>query len=140
MIRPPPRSTPLYSSAASDVYKRQRLLRGGLGEPAVDPAVGLPPVPVVLRRADHVVRQRPQRVVGETLVVVGDVLDAELDRDQPHAVGGEREVDGEAVGDDDELVSHVCTPLVASTLPRPLRRRPRVTHSPTAGRGYRVGA
>ena len=23
MIRPPPRSTPLYSSAASDVYKRQ---------------------------------------------------------------------------------------------------------------------
>ena len=26
MIRPPPRSTPLYSSAASDVYKRQGLL------------------------------------------------------------------------------------------------------------------
>ena len=25
MIRRPPRSTPLYSSAASDVYKRQRL-------------------------------------------------------------------------------------------------------------------
>src|SRR5665647_1131940 len=28
MIRRPPRSTPLYSSAASDVYKRQHLLRG----------------------------------------------------------------------------------------------------------------
>src|SRR5450759_5946114 len=27
MIRPPPRSTPLYSSAASDVYKRQSLQR-----------------------------------------------------------------------------------------------------------------
>ena len=27
MIRRPPRSTPLYSSAASDVYKRQRLVR-----------------------------------------------------------------------------------------------------------------
>src|SRR5660398_66789 len=27
MIRPPPRSTPLYSSAASDVYKRQPDLR-----------------------------------------------------------------------------------------------------------------
>ena len=26
MIRRPPRSTPLYSSAASDVYKRQQLL------------------------------------------------------------------------------------------------------------------
>src|SRR5665647_818619 len=28
MIRRPPRSTPLYSSAASDVYKRQALARG----------------------------------------------------------------------------------------------------------------
>ena len=27
MIRRPPRSTPLYSSAASDVYKRQHILR-----------------------------------------------------------------------------------------------------------------
>src|SRR5665647_1530860 len=30
MIRRPPRSTPLYSSAASDVYKRQLLSRRGL--------------------------------------------------------------------------------------------------------------
>src|SRR5660397_21661 len=28
MIRRPPRSTPLYSSAASDVYKRQKLASG----------------------------------------------------------------------------------------------------------------
>src|SRR5674476_1687074 len=28
MIRPPPRSTPLYSSAASDVYKRQEYGHG----------------------------------------------------------------------------------------------------------------
>ena len=37
MIRRPPRSTPLYSSAASDVYKRQAMNRGiicvGGGEP-----------------------------------------------------------------------------------------------------------
>src|SRR5450759_4225671 len=33
MIRPPPRSTPLYSSAASDVYKRQtyQIRRGDIG-------------------------------------------------------------------------------------------------------------
>src|SRR5660398_7979 len=30
MIRRPPRSTPLYSSAASDVYKRQYLLRSNI--------------------------------------------------------------------------------------------------------------
>src|SRR5665647_3487684 len=37
MIRRPPRSTPLYSSAASDVYKRQLLrpptVDGGLADP-----------------------------------------------------------------------------------------------------------
>ena len=32
MIRRPPRSTPLYSSAASDVYKRQIFLRHQAGE------------------------------------------------------------------------------------------------------------
>ena len=31
MIRRPPRSTPLYSSAASDVYKRQACMLKGLG-------------------------------------------------------------------------------------------------------------
>src|SRR5660397_291923 len=33
MIRRPPRSTPLYSSAASDVYKRQHWARGNSGAP-----------------------------------------------------------------------------------------------------------
>eukprot|EP00826_Nyctotherus_ovalis_P039010 TRINITY_DN370_c0_g1_i19.p1 TRINITY_DN370_c0_g1~~TRINITY_DN370_c0_g1_i19.p1 ORF type:complete len:317 (+),score=-5.95 TRINITY_DN370_c0_g1_i19:25-951(+) len=33
MIRRPPRSTPLYSSAASDVYKRQVVGRGGMIKP-----------------------------------------------------------------------------------------------------------
>src|SRR5450759_3839879 len=32
MIRRPPRSTPLYSSAASDVYKRQNLLNAPVGQ------------------------------------------------------------------------------------------------------------
>src|SRR5665647_1853419 len=37
MIRRPPRSTPLYSSAASDVYKRQVVLRARLGgQPQVE--------------------------------------------------------------------------------------------------------
>src|SRR5450759_4206908 len=36
MIRLPPRSTPLYSSAASDVYKRQ-VVELGLGDPGVLP-------------------------------------------------------------------------------------------------------
>src|SRR5660397_51600 len=40
MIRPPPRSTPLYSSAASDVYKRQvlRRLKNAAGEHLEAPA------------------------------------------------------------------------------------------------------
>ena len=69
---------------------RRRLGGGCLGEPAVDPAVGLPPAAVVDRRADHVVRERPQGVVGEALVEVGEVVLGEPDRDQVHAVGLER--------------------------------------------------
>src|SRR5674476_106578 len=41
MIRRPPRSTPLYSSAASDVYKRQVVL---LLHPNRPDSVGLPPL------------------------------------------------------------------------------------------------
>src|SRR5665647_3790498 len=50
MIRRPPRSTPLYSSAASDVYKRQVAVMGtlqgplrhlGLDHPRVDPQPAL---------------------------------------------------------------------------------------------------
>src|SRR5450759_4381778 len=36
MILRPPRSTPLYSSAASDVYKRQRLSRSDAGATSVE--------------------------------------------------------------------------------------------------------
>src|SRR5660397_88186 len=38
MIRRPPRSTPLYSSAASDVYKRQGLADGTIDVVATDHA------------------------------------------------------------------------------------------------------
>src|SRR5665647_143024 len=37
MIRRPPRSTPLYSSAASDVYKRQELGKHGIHVNAIAP-------------------------------------------------------------------------------------------------------
>ena len=49
-------------------------LGDGVGEPLVDLDVGLPPVPVELRRRDDVVVERPQRGVGEALVVVLDLL------------------------------------------------------------------
>ena len=42
MIRRPPRSTPLYSSAASDVYKRQLLFFSGLGHLAEGGYLNLP--------------------------------------------------------------------------------------------------
>src|SRR5660397_48551 len=41
MIRRPPRSTPLYSSAASDVYKRQLLERLRPSEVSVELVVGV---------------------------------------------------------------------------------------------------
>ena len=62
----------------------------GRGEPLVDPHVGLPPVPVVRRRGDDIVVERPQRVVGEALVVVLDVLGRQGHRVQLEAVVLER--------------------------------------------------
>src|SRR5665647_1923310 len=79
MIRRPPRSTPLYSSAASDVYKRQRIGfddvgDGGTGQPdadgpfvetvgMLDPAFGSGGQVVLSRGADDTqmfdVRARP---------------------------------------------------------------------------------
>src|SRR5660397_282947 len=58
MIRRPPRSTPLYSSAASDVYKRQgHRHRGGPGPhaPGVDAGHALP---VRARRPGHWVAEQ----------------------------------------------------------------------------------
>src|SRR5450759_2655637 len=40
MIRRPPRSTPLYSSAASDVYKRQALGMTAGDQPVAKPSIG----------------------------------------------------------------------------------------------------
>jgi hypothetical protein len=63
---------------------------GRVGEPAVHVDVGLPPVPVVARLRDHVVVQRPQRVVRETLVVVLDLTGVQRDRHHPDALVFER--------------------------------------------------
>ena len=54
-----------------------------LGEPFVDRAVAVPPGPVEGGRDDDVVVERPQGVVGEALVVVGDLLGRQRHRDQP---------------------------------------------------------
>jgi hypothetical protein len=56
-------------------------LRGGVGEALVDGDVGVPPLAVVARLRDDVVVQRPQGVVGEALVVLGEVLLGEGDGD-----------------------------------------------------------
>ena len=53
--------TPVASSFASSAAL--------LGEPLVDRDVGVPPLPVELRLGDQVVVERPQRAVGEALVV-----------------------------------------------------------------------
>ena len=52
---------------------------GALREALVDPHVGLPPLAVVRGRRDHVVVERPEGVVRESLVVVLDVVGAERD-------------------------------------------------------------
>ena len=58
MIRRPPRSTPLYSSAASDVYKRQTpLAAGGSRAPTRTPST--PPPPPWLD-AHHAISWRPR--------------------------------------------------------------------------------
>jgi hypothetical protein len=67
-----------------------RDLVDGLGEPLVDPDVRLPPVPVVRRRDDDVVVERPERVVGEPLVVVLHVLGREVHGVELQAVVLER--------------------------------------------------
>ena len=58
MIRRPPRSTPLYSSAASDVYKRQVKIPVGLKTP-----IHTHPSPMLI----HVTRGRLKHVRGEEI-------------------------------------------------------------------------
>ena len=66
------------------------LVRGRRGEPLVDLDVALPPLPVELRLGDEVVVERPQRGVGEALVVPLDVLGRHRERYEREAVVLER--------------------------------------------------
>ena len=72
------------------VHPHRRALGGDLadrlGEAAVDPLVGDPPVAVERGRHDDVVEDRPQGVVAEALVVLGDLVLGERHRAQVHAV------------------------------------------------------
>ena len=61
-----------------------------VGEPAVDVDVGVPPAPVVDRRGDHVVVERPQGGVRHALVVLGDLPGRQRHRHQVQALGVER--------------------------------------------------
>lgn len=69
---------------------RRRGIGGRLGEPSIHGDIGIPPLAVVLRRSDHVVIERPDRVVREALVVLRYLLSAQRDRNQIDAVGLER--------------------------------------------------
>ena len=92
---------------------RRTGLCGCLGEPPVDAQIGLPPIALERWRRDHVVVERPQGVIGETLVVVLDLALAQRDRNDPDAVAVERLEDevglagpadpGAAVGAHDRL-------------------------------------
>src|SRR5660397_243872 len=61
MIRRPPRSTPLYSSAASDVYKRQEEARAASDRfrdsELRDPLTGLPNRLLLQQRLEHTARR-----------------------------------------------------------------------------------
>ena len=71
--------------------------RRGLGEAAVDVDVAVPPLAVVDRLDDDVVVQRPQRGVGEALVVLGDVVGGQAHRIQLQIVLDDRLVVGRVV-------------------------------------------
>ena len=67
-----------------------RLGRRRLGEALVDPDVALPPRRLERRAADGVVVERPQRLVGEPVVELADVVFGQGDRHEPDAVTLER--------------------------------------------------
>ncbi len=62
----------------------------GLRETLVDGAVGIPPRAVELRWRNHVVVERPERGVGEALVIQLHLRVAQRHRDQVHVVVVER--------------------------------------------------
>ena len=65
-------------------------LGGPVGEALVDPHVGVPPLAMELRGGDHVVVERPEGGVGETLVVLRDLLGGQRHGHQLQPVVGER--------------------------------------------------
>ena len=68
-------------------------LGGLVGEPLVDPDVGVPPLAVELRLGDDVVVERPQRGVGEPLVELLDLVSALSGTgtsDRPSSTNGSR--------------------------------------------------
>src|SRR5450759_2310788 len=102
MIRRPPRSTPLYSSAASDVYKRQVQDRG------------------LAARAEAPVRlQRTEGRVGTSAGRLQGVRGRFLAGDPAH---GEREA--QAVG---RRAPFTSEPLSGSLVRIPSRRAPRTS-------------
>ena len=68
----------------------RRRPRRGVREALVDPSVGLPPGPFEAGRRDDVVVERPERRVGEALVVLGDLVGADRHRPDREAVVVER--------------------------------------------------
>jgi hypothetical protein len=67
-----------------------RRLGARVGEALVDLDVALPPLAVVGGLGDDVVVERPEGVVGEALVVLLELLGAEVHRDDPDAVAEKR--------------------------------------------------
>ena len=65
-------------------------LSDALGKPAVDLAVALPPLAVILGWGNDIVIQRPEGAVCETLVVQLDVFTAQRHGNQPHRTEFER--------------------------------------------------
>jgi hypothetical protein len=66
-----------------DGRARLRRFGGGRGEAPVDRPVGIPPAAVEHGLLDRVVVQRPQRGVGESLVVAGELLRRQRDGADP---------------------------------------------------------
>src|SRR5660397_100641 len=98
MIRRPPRSTPLYSSAASDVYKRQG---GGHVEARAAHLLG------AALLADHAHALHALRLAGLGLDLLGQGAELELDallEGGGELAGAGRDVLAFVLGDDHDLL------------------------------------